>query len=190
MRITAGKHRGRKLVAPPGNAVRPTSDRVRQAIFNIIEHGLPDGPPLRGARVLDAFCGTGAMGLEAVSRGAVEATLVDSDFGALEVAQRNARDIGAPGAVRCLSADATAASGRNALPRAAVPVELAFLDPPYAADLAAPALAALRTLGWIGPGTLVVVETAAGRPFEAPAGFAEIDRRRWGAAQAVFLRGE
>lgn len=191
MRIGAGKHRGRRLAAPPGAAVRPTGDRVRQAIFNILEHGRlgsRDGSPLPGARVLDAFCGTGAMALEAVSRGAAEATLIDIDPAALAVARTNARGIGAPGAVRFVLADVTSSGGRTARPHATAPADLVFLDPPYHADLAPAALAALRDLGWIGSGTLVVVELASGRDFVVPEGFEELDRRRWGAAQAAFLR--
>src|SRR5918995_4810591 len=104
MRIIAGQYRGRRLSSPAGRDVRPTSDRAREALFNILEHG---HPPVRGARFLDLFCGTGAVGLEALSRGAAEVVLVESDADALKVADANLARLGAPKHARLLRRDAT-----------------------------------------------------------------------------------
>jgi len=186
MRIIAGKFRGRKLEAPEGEAVRPTSDRAREALFNVLVHGgyrEGGGSVVEGAQVLDAFCGTGALGLEALSRGAARATLMDSDSKALTVARRNARALGVEGQVSYALADAT----KPPPPRAAH--DIVFLDPPYDSDLAAPALAALAAAGWIAPGALVVVERPTKKPdFDVPTGFTELERRKYGAATLIFLR--
>jgi 16S rRNA (guanine966-N2)-methyltransferase len=186
MRIIAGKFRGRKLEAPEGEAVRPTSDRAREALFNVLVHGgyrAGGGSAVEGALVLDAFCGTGALGLEALSRGAARATLMDSDSKALAVARRNAKALGVESQVSYALVDAT----KPPPPRAAH--DLVFLDPPYDSDLAAPALAALAEAGWIAPGTLVVVERPSKRAELAPpAGFVELERRKYGAATLIFLR--
>jgi 16S rRNA (guanine966-N2)-methyltransferase len=186
MRIIAGKLRGRKLEAPEGLAVRPTSDRAREALFNVLVHGghrADGGSAVAGALVLDAFCGTGALGLEALSRGAQRATLMDSDSTALAVARRNAKALGVDGQIGYALVDAT----RPPPPRLAH--DLVLLDPPYDGDLAAPALAALGEAGWIAPDALVVVERPSKRAaLTAPAGFVELERRRYGAATLIFLR--
>jgi 16S rRNA (guanine966-N2)-methyltransferase len=185
MRIIAGKFRGRKLEAPAGEAVRPTSDRAREALFNVLAHGryrAGGGSAVEGAVVLDAFCGTGALGLEALSRGGARATLLDSDAKALAVARRNAKALGVESQVSYALADAT----KPPAPRLAH--DLVFLDAPYDSDLAGPALKALADADWIADGALVVVERPTKNPdFEIPARFAEQERRKYGAATLVFL---
>jgi len=184
MRIIAGKHRGRPLAAPHGDMVRPTSDRAREALFNILTHGAlaAGGPEYAGARVLDAFAGTGAFGLEALSRGAAEAVFIENSRAALAALRQNIATLDETGRAQIITGDATAP------PRALAPCALAFLDPPYREGLAAPALAALGVAGWLAPGALCVVELAATERFDPPAGFTPLDERRYGAARLVFLR--
>jgi 16S rRNA (guanine966-N2)-methyltransferase len=183
MRIIAGKHRGRPLAAPPGRAVRPTSDRAREALFDILAHGrFADRPVYEEARVLDAFAGTGAFGLEALSRGAAHAIFIEKDRVAFAALRANIAALGEEKRATILAIDAVRPT------RAAEPCSLAFLDPPYGEDLAAPALAALAATGWFAPDALVIVEVAARQSLEAPAGFTLLDERRYGAARLNFLR--
>jgi 16S rRNA (guanine966-N2)-methyltransferase len=184
VRIVGGRHRGRRLVAPPGEAVRPTSDRAREALFDILSHGsfAAAGIPFADEAVLDAFAGTGALGLEALSRGAAEAFLIESDRGALTALRRNIAALGEEEHAHVVPGDATRP------PRAAAPCAVALLDPPYRSGLAAPALAALAAAGWLTPDALAVVELAAREAFDPPPGFAILDERRYGAARLVFLR--
>jgi len=186
MRIIAGKHRARRLEAPAGLDVRPTSDRARESLFNILEHGrFSDGgrSPLIGARVLDAFAGSGALGLEALSRGARHLTCMDTSAVARATVRANAQALGETAAVTVLAADAT-----NPPDAAAASCTLVFLDPPYRSGLAAPALAALASRGWIADGAACVVETAADEEVGAPAGFTRVDERRYGKAKLQFFR--
>jgi 16S rRNA (guanine966-N2)-methyltransferase len=178
MRVIAGQFRGRRLLSPADEAIRPTSDRAREALFDILEHG---EPPVRGARFLDLFCGTGAVGIEACSRGAAAVLLIENDAEALRLTRANLASIGKPPHVRLMTADAAR------LGPAAQPFDLVFLDPPYRSGLAPPALAGLRA-GWLVPGARIVVELAAKEPFELPDGFAAEQERRYGAARFVFLR--
>ncbi len=185
MRIVAGKHRGRPIVVPEGDAVRPTSDRARESLFNILEHGkFATGglSPVRDARVLDAFCGTGALGLEALSRAAAHATFIDSDAGTLKIARANAQTLGETTHAAFLPGDATHP------PRAPSPCTLAFIDPPYGKDLAVPALAGLAKMGWFASDAIIVVETAARDDLTLPDGFISVDERRYGKAKLTFLR--
>ena len=183
MRIVAGAWRGRRLKAPLGEATRPTSDRARQAIFDMIAHAPFAGrAALHDAHVLDAFAGTGAMGLEALSRGAARASFIEQDRAALSALRANIAACRAEGRCTVLAADALRP------PRAALPATLVFLDPPYGQGLVAPALAALGGAGWIAAGALVVAEIGAD---EVPPGLPRmmsLDARRWGAAQVLFLR--
>ena len=179
MRIIGGRHRGRTLRAPPGEAVRPTSDRAREALFNILERG---EPPVRGARFLDLFAGTGAVALEALSRGAARAVLVENDAAALAALRTNLERAGETANARVLRRDATS------LGRAPEPFDLAFLDPPYGGGLAGPALDSALRGGWLAPGGRAVVELAAKEPLSPPPGLAIEDERRYGAARMVFLR--
>ena len=174
MRIVGGRHRGRSLAAPEGKAIRPSSDRLREALFNILAHG--DFPDIGGARVLDAFAGTGAFGLEALSRGAAEAIFMDRD---LDWVRRNAKTLGETGAL-LIEGDVAFA------PRTAEPADIVFLDPPYGRALAEPALGALRAAGWIGPATCTIVEIGRGETLDAE-GFAAVTQRRYGAARLLFL---
>jgi 16S rRNA (guanine966-N2)-methyltransferase len=179
MRIIAGKLRGRRLLAPRGQAIRPTSDRAREALFDILEHG---APPLRDASFLDLFCGTGAIGLEAHSRGAAEVLLIESDRAALKLAEANIARLGGPSGVRVLARDA------SSLGPAPHPFDLVFLDPPYRSNLAAPALEGLARGGWLAVGARVVVELAARDDLDPPPGFTLEDERRYGSAKFLFLR--
>jgi 16S rRNA (guanine966-N2)-methyltransferase len=191
MRIVGGRHKGRRIEAPPGDAVRPTADRARQALFDRLAHADLGGDgtsPLIGARVLDAFAGSGALGLEALSRGAVHATFLDESAAALATIRANVAALGERAHADVRRADATRPPAAPADP-AAMPCSLVFLDPPYGSGLALPALAALAAGGWIAAGALAIVETAAGEALgEPPAGFELGDARRHGKAVLTFLR--
>ncbi|MGE0745494.1 MAG: 16S rRNA (guanine(966)-N(2))-methyltransferase RsmD [Rhodospirillales bacterium] len=180
MRIVGGRLRGRAIAAPPGDAIRPTADRVRESVFNILSHG-PLARPFGDLAVLDGFAGTGAMGLEAFSRGADAVAMMDDSRDALAVCRANAKKLGADSA-RIVQGDCTRP------PRAAAPCDLVFLDPPYRSGLAAAALTALAGAGWIAADAVCVVELSAAEPFRPPPGFAAVDERRYGAARVVFLR--
>src|SRR5207245_4093723 len=162
-----GSHRGRRLLAPPGETVRPTSDRAREALFNILSHGqfATGGIPFADAAVLDAFAGTGAFGLEALSRGADAAVFIEQDREALAILRRNIAALGEGARAQIIPGDASHP------PRAMSGCAVAFLDPPYRSGLAAPALAALGTAGWFAPNALAVIEIAAREGFAMPAGF-------------------
>jgi 16S rRNA (guanine966-N2)-methyltransferase len=183
MRIVGGSHRGHRLSAPPGEAVRPTGDRVREALFDIVSHGrfAAAGSPFAGIAVLDAFAGTGALGLEALSRGAALAVFIERDSAALAALHRNVAALGEGPRARIIPGDATRP------PRGEAACAVAFLDPPYGSGLAPPALAALAAAGWLAAGALAVVELAAREGFAPPAGFALLDERVYGAARLVFL---
>ena len=183
MRIIAGRHRGRRLIAPPGPAVRPTGERAREALFDILAHGrFGERPVFADAEVLDAFAGTGAFGLEALSRGARRATFMERDRTALATLAINVSALDETARAILLAADATRP------PRAREPCDLVFLDPPYGEDIAAPALAALAASGWLAAGALAIIELAAKRPFAPPPEFTQLHERRYGAARLVFLR--
>jgi 16S rRNA (guanine966-N2)-methyltransferase len=184
MRVVGGRHRGRRLIAPPGDAVRPTSDRAREALFNILSHGefAAAGLPFADENVLDAFAGTGALGIEALSRGAARAAFIEIDRAALAALRRNLAALDEEDAADIIAGDATRP------PRAPFACALAFLDPPYRSGLAAPALTALAQVGWLAPRALAVIEIAAKEEFAAPAGFIIMDERKYGAARVVFLR--
>jgi 16S rRNA (guanine966-N2)-methyltransferase len=186
MRIVGGRHRGRRLWAPPGEAVRPTSDRAREALFDILSHGrfAASGLPFAGKTVLDAFAGTGALGLEALSRGAARAVFIDNGAAALAALRRNVAALGESERAHILPGDATRP------PRAGEACALVFIDPPYRSGLAGPALAALDTAGWLAPAALVVVETAARERTPPPEGFMLVDERVYGAARLTFFRKE
>ena len=184
MRIIAGTYRGRRLRAPAGGA-RPTADRVREAVFNILAHGMA-GAEIDGAAVLDVFAGSGALGLEALSRGAAHATFMDDDRAALACVRANVKALGAAADATLLDADATRPPPPPLAARA--PCALVFLDAPYGSGLAPPSLAALAAKGWIAGGAVCVAEVAAREDFAAPAGFGVLEERPYGAARVVFLR--
>lgn len=190
MRIVGGRLRGRTLAVPPGEAVRPTSDRAREAIFNILMHNPALCPPgrlnaVQGAIVLDAFAGSGAMGLEALSRGAARLTLMENDAAAGKAIEANLRSLGLAAVARLLRVDAA-----NPPPRASgePACDLLFLDPPYGQGLAERALAALSSRGWIAPAALCIVETGPHDRFSAPDGFTPLLDRRYGRAHVDILR--
>ncbi len=179
MRIVAGAWRGRALRAPEGQGTRPTADRVRQALFDMLLHA-PWGGRLEGLSVLDAFAGTGALGLEALSRGADAATFLERDRGALAVLRGNVAACGAEGRALVLAADACRPPPGRAC-------GLVFLDPPYGAGLLGPAALALAAAGWMAPEALLVTELAAEEAAPAlPA--VPLAERRHGAARLLVWR--
>jgi 16S rRNA (guanine966-N2)-methyltransferase len=182
MRIIGGRLRGRRLVVPNSQAIRPTADRLRESLFNILIHGYAD--PIAGARVLDLFAGTGALGIEALSRGAAFALFVDERAEARALMRENVAALALGGVSRIFRRDATRLG-------AAYPVEpfsLAFLDPPYGQGLAEAALGSARLGGWFTPGALIVVEEAADAGFKSPKSFDECERRRYDDTEFTFLR--
>jgi len=183
VRIVGGRHRGRRLIAPPGETVRPTSDRAREAVFNILSHGrlAAGGVPFAETCVLDAFAGTGALGLEALSRGAAEAVFIEQEEVALASLRKNVEALCETAHTLILAADATRP------PRARRGCQVAFLDPPYQSGLAGLALSALTTAGWLLPEALAIIELGAREKFSPPAGFSLLDERVYGAARIVFL---
>ena len=185
MRIVGGRHKGRRLEAPAGRDVRPTIDRVREALFNVLVHSDwgPDGAdPVTDAVVLDAFCGTGALGLEALSRGAAEAWFMDRSPQSLAVAQRNIATLGEEAHAHTLRCDVLHPPAPGC-----TTAGLVFLDPPYGGDIAGPALMALAYRGWLARGCVCVVELDRRDAFAPPAGFEPLDRRDYGDSRLVFL---
>jgi 16S rRNA (guanine966-N2)-methyltransferase len=182
MRIDAGSHKGVKLASPEGLDTRPTSDRARQAVFNILAHTYD---AIRDAKVLDVFAGSGAMGLEALSRGAERASFIESDRAAADAIRKNIAACREQARAQLYVGDA------QKPPRPAAswsPCSLVFLDPPYGKDLIVPALTALRKAGWIAPDALLVAEMARKDAFEVPEGFEMLDDRSYGKARIALLR--
>jgi len=181
VRIVGGRFRGRPLAAPTHEGTRPTSDRVREAIFNILAHGTAE-VALEGAKVLDLFAGTGALGLEALSRGAVFCLFVEHDPAARALTRRNIEALGLTGVSKLFRRDATelGPAGKNS------GFTLAFLDPPYGQGLAERSLASAAAGGWLAPGAIVVVEERKGSEVALPGSYAAFDQRTWGDTQALF----
>jgi len=179
VRIIAGAWRGRPIDSPPGHATRPTSDRAREGLFSMLASRLGSFEDLQ---VADLFAGTGALGLEALSRGAGAAAFIENGREALAALRRNVAALGEGDHAHILAGDATRP------PRAAFACAVAFLDPPYHSGLAVPALTALAASGWLAADALAVVEIAAGEQLPPPPGFAILDERVYGAARLVFLR--
>ena len=177
MRITGGNLRGRALKEPPDNRVRPTSDKVRQAIFNILAHG-DFAVSLEGARIVDLFAGTGALGLEAISRGGAFALFVDESAESRALIRENVEALALTGATKIWRRDATDLGPLGA--GAGGPFTLAFLDAPYRKDLTAPALTSLRQGGWLATDALAVAETAADESIVTPDGYSLLDARSYG----------
>jgi len=185
MRVTGGKLGGRRLVAPENQLVRPTSDRTRQAIFNILEHrDFGMGFTVENAAVADIYAGTGALGIEALSRGARFCLLVDNDAGSRALQRENVEALSLTGATKIWRRDATDLGPLGA--GAGGPFDLVFLDPPYRKDLVAPALKSLREGGWLSPHALLVIETAKGETF-AQDGYTQLELRNYGDTDIVFL---
>lgn len=184
MRVVGGRLKGRNLASPATQAIRPTADRLRESVFNILIHAYDN--PIQGARVLDLFAGTGALGIEAVSRGAAFTLFVDNGAEARALLRNNVESLGLGGVTKVYRRDAT-----NLGPAHPVePFSLAFLDPPYGKGLAEQALASLRDGGWLTSGALVVVEEAKAAGFAAPEGFEELERRAYDDTEFVFLRSK
>jgi len=182
VRIVGGEFRGRPLATPRSDAIRPTTDRTREALFNILAHRFAD--KLDGARVLDLFAGTGALGLEALSRGADFVLFVDDGAEARALLRGNVDALGAGGASKVYRRDATRLGPAHPME----PFGLAFLDPPYGRGLAERALTSAHNGGWLTADALIVVEEAAGTAFATPEGFEEIERREYSDTQLVFLK--
>jgi 16S rRNA (guanine966-N2)-methyltransferase len=182
MRIIAGQYRGRTLATPSSQAVRPTSDRLRESIFNILMHSYDDA--IEGARVLDLFAGTGALGIEALSRGAAHALFVDDSTEGRGLLRENIERLGLGGITKVFRRDATKMGPCH--PHA--PFNLVFCDPPYRKGLGEKALASARAGGWIVPGALIIFEEAADADVALPEGFEELDRRAYGDTQIMIGR--
>jgi 16S rRNA (guanine966-N2)-methyltransferase len=182
MRIVGGRLRGRMLVGPKAQTIRPTGDRLRESLFNILAHAY--GDPITDARVLDLFAGTGALGLEAISRGAAYALFVDDGAEARALIRQNVDTLGVGGVTRIFRRDAAKLGPAHPVE----PFSLAFLDPPYRKGLGEAALTAARDGGWLVKDALVVVEEAADAAFAAPQGYEELERRRYDDSELVFLR--
>ena len=191
MRIVGGRHRGRQLAVPEGLAVRPTADRTRESLFNILTQGRlagdKPGGAVAGAHVLDAFAGSGALGLEALSREAAHVTFLEEQSTALTVLKRNVEALAAEGQATILRGDVLHPPRPGP---SSAPADLVLMDPPYNQGFAEPALRALSSAGWIAEGALVTVELMKSEPFEPPEGFEPIDERVYGKARiAILCRG-
>ncbi len=181
MRIVAGKFRGKQLNSPSDDTIRPTSDRARESVFNILGSRL--GPVLDGLRVLDLFAGTGALGLEALSRGAAHVTFVDTGAEARGLIRDHIQAFGAAGITKLLRRDATALGTPGTFGQ----FDLVFLDPPYGLGLGEKALAEIAANGWLKPGATLVWEEAADAEVVIPPGYTLEDTRQYGAAAVRFL---
>ena len=184
MRIVGGQFKGRSLAAPVGSATRPTSDRARESIFNILAHA-EWAPELEGRRVIDLFAGSGALGFEAISRGAAFALFVETSEAARGAIRDNIEALGLFGNTRLHRRDATDLGQKPA--SIGAPFDLVFLDPPYGKGLGERALAGLVQGGWIAPDALIVFEAGEGEAPETP-GFTLLDERVYGAARILFLK--
>ena len=183
MRIVGGKFKGHGIAAPAGQATRPTTDRVRESIFNILAHGI-EGFQLEGARVLDLFAGTGALGLEAISRGARFCQFVDDSAEARGIIRRNADALGVIGLVKIWRRDATRLG-----PCAPQPgFDLVFADPPYGKGLGEAALRSLVDGGWLNPQAVVMLEETLKAEVSEVPGLTLLDRRDYGDTQVRFYR--
>ena len=181
MRIVGGRFSGRTLAGPASQAIRPTSDRLRETIFNILMHAY--GDPVTGARVLDLFAGTGALGLEALSRGAAFAQFVDDGAEARALIRENVETLGVAGISRIFRRDAAKLGPVHPVQ----PFSLVFADPPYGKGLAEVSLVSARAGDWITSDALIVVEEEKAA-FVTPEGFEEIERRAYDTTEIVFVR--
>ena len=175
MRVVGGRLKGRNLASPSSQGIRPTADRLRESVFNIL---------IEGARVLDLFAGTGALGIEAASRGAAFTLFVDNGAEARALLRNNVEALGLGGVTKVYRRDATNLGPAHPME----PFSLVFLDPPYGKGLAEKALASLRDGGWLTAGALLVVEEAKAAAFTAPDSFEELERRAYDDTEFVFLR--
>jgi 16S rRNA (guanine966-N2)-methyltransferase len=182
VRVVGGRLRGRNIASPSSRDIRPTQDRLRESLFNILVHAYDD--PIEGARVLDLFAGTGALGIEAVSRGAAFTVFVDNGAEARALLRNNVEALGLGGVTKVYRRDATNLGPAHPIE----PFSLVFCDPPYGNGLAEKALTSLRDGGWLRQGALLVVEESKSAAFKAPDGFDELERRAYDDTEFVFLR--
>jgi 16S rRNA (guanine966-N2)-methyltransferase len=182
VRVVGGRLRGRNIASPSSRDIRPTQDRLRESLFNILVHAYDD--PIEGARVLDLFAGTGALGIEAVSRGAAFTLFVDNGAEARALLRNNVEALGLGGVTKVYRRDATNLGPAHPIE----PFALVFCDPPYGRGLAEKALTSLRDGGWLRQGALLVVEESKAAGFKAPDGFDELERRAYDDTEFVFLR--
>jgi 16S rRNA (guanine966-N2)-methyltransferase len=181
LRIVGGEFRGRALAAPRSNAIRPTTDRAREALFNVLAHRFSGR--LEGARVLDLFAGTGALGLEALSRGAAHCLFIEESAKGRGLIRDNVEAFGLQGRTKIFRRDATSLGQAGTI----MPFDLLFADPPYAQGLGEQALQSARAGGWLKPGALCMVEESAAGPFEPGPGFHLADQRSYGGTVIRFL---
>lgn len=181
MRIVGGAFRGRALAAPRSSAIRPTTDRTRESLFNVIAHR--HGDKLEGGRVLDLFAGTGALGLEALSRGASACVFIEESAEGRGLIRDNVEAFGLQGRTKIFRRDATRIGAIGTI----APFDLVFADPPYGKGLGEPALVAARDGGWLADGALIILEEAADAPFAAPEGFIVTDQRDYGETVIRFI---
>lgn len=180
MRIISGKHRGRRIEAPEGKEVRPTGARTREAIFNILTHGDYGERGVLQGRVADIFCGSGAMGLEALSRGAAHVTFVDKNRISLEAVEFNLDQLDETENGKLLRADS------SQLPPVNQPFDMIFLDPPYNTGLGVPSLQTALSGGWINENTAIVLEQSWKEPVKLPDGLIILDDRKYGNSRMIF----
>jgi 16S rRNA (guanine966-N2)-methyltransferase len=183
MRVVGGKFRGRPLASPSHEGLRPTADRVRESVFNILLHGITSFD-IAGARVIDLFAGTGALGIEALSRGAAFCLFVEESAEARALIRTNVEALGLTGVTRIFRRDATDLGPAGTM----APFDLAFLDPPYGQGLGETALQALAHGRWLVPGAVAVLEERVKAEVALPPSFAELDRRVYGDTQIIFAR--
>ena len=183
LNIIAGKHRGKRIETKKDKKIRPTGSRTREAIFNILLHGNFPGPdsPLIEGLVVDVFCGTGALGLEALSRGAHHVTFIDESSESIALARKNAAHCKEEENTIIIRSDSTS------LPKARQACSLAFLDPPYNSGLAVKSLKSLANQGWLKPDAVVVVELSGKEVLAVPENFIVLDERNYGNTRIVFL---
>jgi len=180
MRIVGGSLRGRPLATPRTDAIRPTSDRTREAVFNVIAHAWPQ--KLDGARVLDLFSGTGALGLEALSRGAAQCLFIEESAEGRGLIRTNIEEFGLQGRAKIFRRDATRLGEAGTI----APFDLVFADPPYGKGLAERALQSALAGGWLAADALVIIEEATASPFHPVEGLDLIERREWGDTSVTF----
>ncbi len=183
MRVVGGSLRGRRLLAPADRSLRPTSERTRESLFDLLTQGRAVGglDRVSGATVLDAFAGTGALGLEALSRGATHASFMEKAVDALALIRRNLKALGLEERARVVQGDALLP------PPAREAVDLLLLDPPYRSGLALPSILALARAGWLAPGSLVALEVSAKEAFDPPDRLRLLEDRRYGRARILLL---
>lgn len=184
MRVVGGELRGRALATPRDHAIRPTTDRAREAVFNVLAHRF--GDRLEGARVLDLFAGTGALGIEALSRGASYCVFIEESAEGRGLIRTNVETFGLTGRTKIFRRDATALGDAGTLG----PFGLVFADPPYGKGLGERALRSARAGGWLAPRALCVVEETASVAFEPGPGFSVVDERSYGETVVRFIEAE